>query len=61
MIRRLLIWLRLKYFDGKHRHVDPEICCCGCIMGDGGSICYHGGCRSMLEYARTSYEQDLNK
>lgn len=41
------------YLHWKHRDKDPEVCCCGCYMGKGGSICYHGGCRSMKEYIIT--------
>lgn len=29
---------------------DWKLCCCGCQMGEGGDICRHDGCRSMLEY-----------
>jgi hypothetical protein len=38
----------------KYRHVDPNLCCCGDMMGKGGSICHHGGCRSMKEYCITT-------
>ncbi len=39
----------------KYRHKDPEVCCCGCNMGQGGDICRHGGCRSAKEYAITRF------
>jgi hypothetical protein len=29
---------------------DPVTCCCGSFVGEGGDICHHGGCRSMVEY-----------
>lgn len=35
----------------RHRKIDPDLCCCGSQMGQGGSICHHGGCRSAREYA----------
>lgn len=37
----------------RHRKIDPDLCCCGSRMGQGGSICHHGGCRSAKEYAIT--------
>lgn len=37
----------------KYRKICPELCCCGTQMGQGGSICGHGGCRSVKEYAIT--------
>lgn len=42
-------WLKWKY-----RKYDDDLCCCGETMGEGGSICAHGGCRSATEYAITS-------
>ena len=42
-------WLAL----WRHRKIDPDLCCCGSRMGQGGSICHHGGCRSAKEYAIT--------
>lgn len=51
MIRKLYS-LYLEHW--KYRHYDHDICCCGDYMGHGGSICYHGGCRSMKEYIITS-------
>ena len=55
MLRRLYeLWLEWKY-----RNVDPELCCCGDTIGQGGSICYHGGCRSAKEYAITSRLEDV--
>jgi len=44
----------------KYRHEDPNVCCCGCLMGQGGSICHHGGCRSAKEYAISSEMDRLN-
>ena len=41
----------------KYRHHNHEICCCGEQIGHGGSICYHGGCRSMKEYLITTEMQ----
>lgn len=38
----------------RHRKIDPDLCCCGCMMGEGGSICHHGGCRSAKEHAIAS-------
>lgn len=35
----------------EYRHIDPDECCCGCTIGEGGDICGHGGCRSAKEYA----------
>lgn len=40
--------LRLKW---KYRSIDPGLCCCGSMIGEGGDICHHGGCRSAVEYA----------
>ena len=37
----------------RYRKIDPDLCCCGSQMGQGGSICHHGGCRSAKEYAIT--------
>ncbi len=37
----------------KYRQQDPNICCCGSYIGQGGDICYHGGCRSQKEYVIT--------
>lgn len=48
------LWLKWRY-----RKVDPELCCCGDVMGEGGSICGHGGCRSAKEYAITSQTEAL--
>lgn len=42
-------WLAL----WRYRKIDPDLCCCGSQMGQGGSICHHGGCRSAKEYAIT--------
>jgi len=42
----------------KYRKYDDELCCCGEQMGHGGSICYHGGCRSMKEYVVTCEMED---
>jgi hypothetical protein len=44
---------RLYLEKWRYRHADPEVCCCGSQLGHGGDICYHGGCRSMKEYAVT--------
>jgi hypothetical protein len=51
LIRRFFLrrWLNWKY-----RKQDPDVCCCGCMLGHGGSICHHGGCRSMKEYVITT-------
>lgn len=46
------------YWWGIRKH-DPEICCCGDMIGCGGSICHHGGCRSALEYALTCRKKEL--
>ena len=35
----------------RYRKIDPDLCCCGSQIGEGGSICGHGGCRSAKEYA----------
>lgn len=43
------------------RNVDPEICCCGSMIGTGGSICHHGGCRSAKEYALCDLPEQLLK
>lgn len=50
--RRRALWRAIfkSYYSFKWRNVDPEICCCGERIGHGGSICHHGGCRSMKEY-----------
>ena len=45
-------WRKAK-LSWKYRRVDPDLCCCGSQMGQGGSICHHGGCRSAKEYAIT--------
>lgn len=37
----------------RYRNIDPDICCCGDMVGSGGSTCHHGGCRSAKEYAIT--------
>lgn len=37
----------------QYRKQDENLCCCGCDIGKGGDICYHGGCRSAKEYAIT--------
>lgn len=37
----------------RYRNTDPDVCCCGSNIGEGGELCYHGGCRSMKEYAIT--------
>lgn len=42
--------LRRRWLEFKYRHQDDSVCCCGSNMGEGGSICHHGGCRSMKEY-----------
>lgn len=55
LIRRIL----KRYFQWKYRHQDPAVCCCGCMMGEGGSICHHGGCRSQVEYCVTSSVDDI--
>lgn len=47
-------FIKRLYFLWKYRNVDPDLCCCGCNIGTGGSICHHGGCRSAKEYAITS-------
>jgi hypothetical protein len=39
----------------KYRNIDPELCCCGDQMGEGGFMCHYGGCRSAKEYAITCY------
>ncbi len=36
------------------KYAGDDTCCCGEVMGTGGSICAHGGCRSAYEYAVTS-------
>lgn len=43
----------------KYRKIDPELCCCGTNMGEGGSVCGHGGCRSAKEYAITQAVEGL--
>ena len=52
------VWY-IKYW--KYRKYDDELCCCGEQMGHGGSICHHGGCRSMKEYTITCELEALNK
>lgn len=47
---RKRFWRRW-YAHWKYRHVDPNLCCCGCEMGTGDSICFHGGCKSAKAYA----------
>lgn len=49
----MINWIRKLYYEWHFRFVDPDLCCCGCKMGEGGSICHHGGCRSAREYAIT--------
>lgn len=51
MLKRLYSWLLLRHARWKFRHVDPNVCCCGCDLGTGGDICAHGGCRSAKDYA----------
>lgn len=46
-------WRRMR-LGWKYRKVDPDLCCCGSHIGQGGSICSHGGCRSAKEYAIAS-------
>lgn len=53
-MRRLLSLLYRSYLNFKYRSCDPGVCCCGSDLGTGGSICYHGGCRSMKEYVITA-------
>lgn len=55
VVRRVFnseFWLcwRRKWLEFKYRHHDGDVCCCGSQMGQGGSICHHGGCRSMKDY-----------
>jgi hypothetical protein len=45
-------WKRLT-LEWKYRRQDENICCCGAYIGQGGEICYHGGCRSQKEYVIT--------
>jgi len=52
--RSLQRMVRRRRLEWKYRNEDPDVCCCGCMMGQGGSICHHGGCRSMKEYCITS-------
>ena len=44
-------WIKRKLMEFEYRNQDENVCCCGCTVGTGGDICYHGGCRSMKEYA----------
>jgi hypothetical protein len=30
--------------------IDESYCCCGSVVGEGGSICAHGGCVSAKHY-----------
>lgn len=39
------------YARWKYRHMEDDLCCCGCEMGTGGGICYHGGCKSAKQHA----------
>jgi len=55
------VWCRKLWLNWKYRHYDPDVCCCGCMMGEGGSICHHGGCRSMKEYVITSELKKYDK
>lgn len=56
-----IIDFKVLYVNWKYRKYDDELCCCGEQIGHGGSICYHGGCRSMKEYTITSELETLNK
>ncbi len=47
-------WIKRNWLTWKYRKIDPNLCCCGCELGQGGSICHHGGCRSMKEYCITT-------
>lgn len=48
-------WLKSLYLKWVYRFVDEDLCCCGSYMGQGGSICGHGGCRSAKEYAMSTH------
>jgi hypothetical protein len=52
--------MRLLHARWKFRHVDPNVCCCGCDLGTGGDICGHGGCRSAKAYAITCHTNQQN-
>jgi hypothetical protein len=43
--------VRRAWLAWRYRKIDPNLCCCGDWIGQGGSICGHGGCRSAKEYA----------
>lgn len=37
--------------EWKWRNADPDVCCCGqSVVGTGGEICRHGGCRSIKDW-----------
>lgn len=46
-------WVWTLVYNWKYQLYDPDICCCGDMIEKGGSICHHGGCRSMREYTVT--------
>lgn len=56
---QLIRALYRKWLEWKYRKHDPELCCCGEMIGDGGSICAHGGCRSAVEWCVTSQVDKL--
>ena len=49
----MMKWFRKIVAMWCYRNNDPDICCCGSMLGQGGDICHHGGCRSAKEYAIT--------
>jgi len=54
LLKRIRKFLYRQWLEWKYQNVDPEVCCCGELIGNGGSICAHDGCRSAREYAITS-------
>lgn len=44
--------------EAKYQDADETICCCGETLGEGGSLCRHGGCMSQKDW--TIYQTVLN-
>lgn len=42
-------FLKLMYYQWKYRHIDPDVCCCGGYVSQGGYGCI-ASCRSEKEY-----------
>lgn len=51
--------LYTRWLEWKYRKYDDTVCCCGARMGEGGSICHHGGCRSAKENMITNRVIDI--